>query len=125
MESQELEESRQYLENFWTPAVGSNVRFRQTTKVFQIEKIEANYPEQVFLQDQKLAYAQDLEWIPTDDEVKELLHRAGINPLENGLQLGRTFRPLPNNYNEAADILRTYRQLRLLTDGVDPYLALK
>jgi hypothetical protein len=118
-----IEEARQYLENFWVPVVGSNVRRRKTLPVLSVEHIEPAYPEQVLLQG-KIAYAQDLEWVPSPEELQDLFKRAGIKEVSGGLQLGHTFQPQPQDYIEAAGVLRTYRQLRLMTDGVDPYQAL-
>lgn len=125
---QDLEESRQYLENFWVPAVGSNVRFRHPVwdcPVLRISEIVPNYEAQVRLANKdQIAFVQDLEWVPDSLEIHSLMERMGIRFTDNGVQFGRVFGPIPTNYVEVAETLRTHRQVQLLTGGVDPYLAM-
>jgi hypothetical protein len=128
MAAETEEEARQYIENFWIPAVGSHVRFRKSKSelLYQIQGMDENYPEQITLRGWgHIAFLQDLEWVPDETEIALLLQRIGIKIIDNDVvQLGKAFGPMPKKYTEVSETLRTFRQVQLLNHGVDPYLVL-
>jgi hypothetical protein len=104
-------EALKYLQNFWKPRLGSGVELDGERK--KITKIEVEYEEQIFLEgESKVFFIQDLEWLPTNKEIEEVLaDKFDLQFCSDCVRYNRQFWPRPRELKDYANIALNMRQL--------------
>lgn len=114
-----------YLENFWVHEVGNEVWPKQALCTKKIEKIEEDFPEQVFLNDGTIQYIQDLKWKPSLKDGSTILKRLGAIELDDSFLIDKVYHPKPEYVDKIAKIIRNIRHVAYLKgrEVLDGYFA--
>lgn len=111
MSFKNFKEAVKYLQNFWTPNLGSNVEFEGERK--KIVKVELEYEEQVFLEgESKVFFLQDLDWFPSVKEAQEILEtKFNVQFCSDCVRFNKQFWPKPKNLEDYANIALQMRHV--------------
>jgi hypothetical protein len=114
------EENLEYLNKFWTPEVGHQVR-KPDGGYSVVVSFEEEFPDQTHLTDGSLVYIQDCDWFPSVMEAVEhiLIGKYKLMLTAQTDQVGRhdglydpkryLAYPAPVTIDEVADVLRRHR----------------
>lgn len=109
-----------YLIRMWKPAKGHRIlddMFNQGTITALLD--DDRHPEQVIVNNDHVAYLQDLVWFPTEPELRDLIRSFGTVIQSDAVYFRRQFFKYPTHLGEWCSLIGSLRFLNLSHGGPD------
>ena len=102
-----------YLQNFWEPKVGDEVK-TVSGDIYRLMRVLDPSQPQVLLEGaDPIYYLQDLDWVPAPDRFVEVLEKQfKVKVYNDSVAVGKTWFKKPETVCEFADLIRQVRMLR-------------
>lgn len=119
-----LEESIDYIQNFWLPAPGDQIIANynpafysdENSMIQKIENIDTDYPEQIMIENQDdIRFVQDYMWRPSLEQLDQLIINLGARDYNETLGINGIEMPKPKDFIEYCQtiaLIRHYSQLK-------------